>query len=142
LGIIFHPLVQLLSWTLFIFSIFLKPFHISSIIDKEIYSVVFAIIVVNVCSNPNTIVNLENRFMNFIGRISYGLYIYHLTVFVLLATLLKKYFATYLPSTESYVLIYSMTIIITFFIASISYRFFESLFLKKKERYMKISSTN
>jgi len=142
LTVIFNPFVQFFAWLLFTLSIFLNPVHVATIIDPEIYSIIFAIIIVNVCSNPKTIVNLENRFMNFVGRISYGLYIYHLTVFILLAFLMKKYFATNLQSPKSYFLIYTLTILITFFIASLSYRFFERLFLRKKERYSKIVSTN
>jgi peptidoglycan/LPS O-acetylase OafA/YrhL len=142
LSVIFNPFVQFFAWLLFTLSIFLNPVHIATIIDPEIYSIVFAIIIINVCSNPKTIVNLENRFMNFIGRISYGLYIYHLTVFVLLAVLLKKYFAVYLHSSNSYLLIYALTILITFFVASISYRFFERLFLRRKKKYMRITSTD
>jgi peptidoglycan/LPS O-acetylase OafA/YrhL len=43
----------------------------------ETYAVFFGIIIFNTTCNPKTIFKLENKVLSYLGKISYGLYIYH-----------------------------------------------------------------
>lgn len=99
-----------------------------------IYAGLFAIIILNAAINPRNIFHLENGVFNFLGRISYGLYMYHVIAIVLVLKLLKD--------TEFYngftVLIISL--LITVLGSSISYYYFERRFIKLKNNYSTIIS--
>ncbi len=45
-----------------------------------VHSVFFLVIILNVSSNQKSFVKLENKFYNNLGRISYGIYMYHLII--------------------------------------------------------------
>ncbi len=60
--------------------------------NHEFYSVLFCIIILNVSSNSYSIVKLERQPFVYLGRISYGLYMYHPLAIVISLVLLKKLF--------------------------------------------------
>ncbi len=142
LSFFYHPIVQVFGWLFLVISIFYKPVHIFSVFDTEIHSIFYSIIIVNVSTNPNSLVNLENKPLNFLGRISYGLYVYHMTVIWGLSLFLKNYIkglpGRWMQYFTIYVLVYGVTILI----ASLSYIYFESIFLRKKSKFSMINSTN
>jgi len=83
--------------------------------------------------------NLENRQIKYLGQISYGLYIFHPYVSIVYRFLIEK-----IQSLET--MIYSMPLIFyvvvtitTILVAHISYKYYETFFLKKKIRNYKIS---
>ena len=106
-------------------------FHTIELIDYRLYALLFGIIVLNAAINPNTIFKLENRWLNFLGKISYGIYIYHVVCIGL-----AIYVATNLTTRPVYrnILIYLLTVSFTVLISWLSYRYFESFFLKLKSR--------
>jgi len=122
---------QLLCWGIFFYSSLWKPFHIMSSIDHELYSVIFAIIILNVGTNPRTLVNLENPLFDFLGKISYGLYVYHMPIIFLLRALLKSSFGLAPVAWLVYVLVLGGTVVAAY----LSYRFFELPFLRSKDRF-------
>jgi peptidoglycan/LPS O-acetylase OafA/YrhL len=99
----------------------------------EVYAVFFAFFVLNVSCNPNSLVNLENRVMNHLGKISYGLYIYHVFVIVIIINV----FRTYLPAInglEYQIVVYLLTIIFSVVVASLSYSYLEKPLLAFKDK--------
>lgn len=103
-------------------------------IHYEVYSLLFAIIILNFAANKKLNISLENRVFNYLGNISYGLYMYHPIAIVAALTISK-----HLNYTDNW-LIYTLSFAITTFIAGISYKYYESLFLKFKLRFTKILS--
>jgi peptidoglycan/LPS O-acetylase OafA/YrhL len=87
------------------------------------------------------IINLENKLCDFVGKISYGIYVIHPLLIYLLSTLYRNA-NLQLPRSLSVVLIYGIVTTVTIFIAWISYRFFESPFLKMKNRFAIVQSRN
>lgn len=73
---------------------------------------------------------LNNNLLKYLGKISYGLYMYHLVVFQLFGFIFLK--LTHLNSTLFIILFYSLNFITTIFVAAISYKYFETPFLKLK----------
>jgi peptidoglycan/LPS O-acetylase OafA/YrhL len=134
LKIIYSNIVQLLSWGLLLFSIINKPLHLFSFIDNEINSIFYLFIILNVSCNPKTIISLENKFFNYLGKISYGLYVYHMIIIFLLAFYVKK--SNYQLNYFSFVI--SSTILVSY----LSYNYFEMFFLRKKHKYSLIKSGN
>jgi peptidoglycan/LPS O-acetylase OafA/YrhL len=142
LKIIYHPILQIIAWSILLVSIFYKPLHLFSIIDKEIHAV-FYLIILNVSTNNKSLIKLENRFLDFIGKISYGMYVFHMIVLVSTSYFLTK-IIKYQPtgSISDYLMIYLIVIIGTIGLASLSYYYFESYFLKLKGKYSRIESKN
>jgi peptidoglycan/LPS O-acetylase OafA/YrhL len=142
LVIIYHPIVQIICWAFFIASIIFGPFEIHYIINKEVYSIAFAVIILNVSTHPFSLIKLKHKVFDFLGRISYGIYVLHPFVIVLVSFPLK-YIVPKIPGKPfQFLFIGSLTVPLTILFAWLSFRFFESRFLKKKEKFSRIASTN
>lgn len=103
-------------------------------IHYQFYAILFGIIILNLAVNNKLKNVLEWKALNYLGKISYGIYMYHFIVLIpvlVLATKLK---------TDNTIFIYSLTLIGTIIISSISYHYFENFFLKKKRKYSLIKS--
>jgi len=101
---------------------------------KEFYSIWFGIIILNFASNREIHISLESRILKYLGKISYGLYMYHPMSIVIAFNI-----ALLVKATSSFV-IYSLTLAIVILIASISYNYFESYFLKFRGKFSVIAS--
>ena len=87
------------------------------------------------------IVNLENRFCDFIGKISYGIYVVHPVLIILLSGAFRKS-GIQLPSPWGTIAIYLGVALITCGVAWLSYRFVEKPFLKMKNKFAIVQSQN
>jgi peptidoglycan/LPS O-acetylase OafA/YrhL len=87
----------------------------------------------NLAKNPNSILSLENPVFDYLGKISYGMYMYH-TIAVAIGVKLAMNFQQ--SNWVSYLLTFALTIIIS----AISYQYFEKPFLKIKEKFTTINS--
>ncbi len=100
----------------------------------EVYAILFGIVILNLASNPKSVLNLEYKPLHYLGKISYGIYMYHpLGIIIALKGL-------NILGTRSVLLQYFFCILITTLIASLSYHFLESYFIKKKVLFSKILS--
>lgn len=102
--------------------------------DKEIYAFLFGILIINFAMNKKCLVSLENEILNYLGKISYGLYMYHLVAIVICLKLLM-----YFNLVTNYYL-YPTSILLTIIIASLSYFYIEKAFIKLKIKYSQIIS--
>lgn len=89
----------------------------------------------------NPIINLENRMCDFVGKISYGIYIIHPLLIFLLSGLYRN-MDFHLSGSMETVTIYILITGSTLLLAWISYRFFESPFLRLKDRFAIVHSQN
>lgn len=105
-----------------------------------VYSVLFLIVIINVSSNPNCFLKLENKAFKVLGNISYGIYMYHLIVIALVFAFLKKINFTIDDGIVSQLIVYSLTILLTIIISFLSYSYFEKWFLNLKHRFTIIKS--
>lgn len=103
-------------------------------IHYEFYSVLFGIIIINFASNDRIGISLENKLTCYLGDISYGLYMYH-PIGIVLAIAVAGAVNVY-----SNWLIYPLSFVITILLASLSWRYYESFFLKYKSRFSKVIS--
>jgi peptidoglycan/LPS O-acetylase OafA/YrhL len=124
---IFYASIILVSFMLY------RGIHIEHVY-KETYAVLFGIIILNFAANPNIHINLETRIFNYLGKISYGLYIYHPIGIVLAINL-----AMLIGMANNYI-IYPLSIVLSVLLAGLSYRYFESFFLKFKLNFSTIRS--
>ena len=105
-------------------------------IQAEFFSVFFGIIILNFAANENIKISLENKYFNYLGNISYGLYMYH-PIGIMMAINLAVTIGY--PSNW---LIYPASLILTILIAGLSYKYFEAYFLKFKHKFSKVLSGN
>lgn len=131
-------LVQVICW-ICILLIVLNKFHFASVIDNEIVSLITLGIIIGQISVHNRIVNLENKFFNFFGIISYGMYVIHPIIIFLLAKL--DFWNTMEIWYKGYVVTLAV-ILVTTVVAYLSYYYFELYFLKLKHKFTIIKSTN
>lgn len=98
--------------------------------NDELMSFLFAIVILNVCTNTQLNITFENSLTKFLGRISYGIYMYH---WIILLFVFK-----FMPAEciiMNIIILYITVILVIIFIAWISYETYEKLFLNLKGRY-------
>lgn len=104
--------------------------------DNEIISILVCIAILNFASPSTSIANFKNKILLYLGRISYGIYMFHNIVIALCIYLSSKLFA--IPYGR--VFIYSSSIVLTIMVSVLSYELYEKHFLKIKKRYMIVKS--
>ncbi len=130
LKILYSYTVQLASFILG-FGLWILGFHLSYFND-EFYAILFSIIILNLSTNTNSLLKLDNKIINFLGKISYGMYIYHWIIIYITIDLLNKF---ELDIVYYNILLYSITLLVTILISFLSYKYFESYFLKLKSKF-------
>lgn len=103
-------------------------------LNFEFYSILYGIIILNLATNTMFKNSLEKKSLNYLGKISYGIYMFHPICIVVGLKLLK-----YLNLQFSY-LQYIVCFILTILISALSYQFLEKWFLNKKENFKILDS--
>lgn len=138
LTILFHPLSQLIAlfWG---FGGWFIGLHFSYFTD-EFYSATFAIIILNVATNPKTILKLNFPILEYLGKISYGIYTFHWIIILILLDSIKSnsFFHGLTASTINF-LLYPASIGLTVFVSHFSFFYYEKYFLDWKKSFSKIS---
>jgi peptidoglycan/LPS O-acetylase OafA/YrhL len=130
--IIAYMSVPILSYVFRNDSIFQDAVHI-------LISVPFLIIILNVSSNEKSIFKFESKFLNHLGKLSYGIYVFHmLIIFVCIKLFAGLDFKSHLIN----LLLYSLCIFSTILVSHFSYVYFENYFLKLKKKFSKIHTTS
>lgn len=112
---------------------------IPALIRPQVIAALSIVCIASQLDNP--VINLENRVCDFVGKISYGIYVIHpLLIFGL--SFLYRTTNLQLPTTIETILIYCIITAVTIFVAWLSYKFFESPFLLLKNRFSIIQSQN
>ncbi len=126
---LFSPVIQAIA---FLATIILWIGHVHFPYgNDEIFSILFAVIIFNLALNPRPLVTLNNAVLNYLGKISYGLYVYHQVV----AFLIFRFVWWIIPATTpgQTLLKGVLVTLATIAVAALSYEFFEKPFLKIKE---------
>jgi peptidoglycan/LPS O-acetylase OafA/YrhL len=129
--------VELLAWAFFSI-VALNKFHITSIIDHEIIAVFTLIIIFNQINNPDKLISLENKLFDYLGKISFGLYVYNPLVIYLMAIIFNYFIIE--NQIIRLLLIYLLVIPAVIMVAHLSYHYFEKKFLKLKSNYITVHS--
>jgi len=115
-------------------SFFMWFFHISfQYFNDEIYSMVFGVMIINLAANNSFKLHIDTKVSVFLGKISYGIYMYHWIIIMLLMKLIP--YSIFKTNISFNIVIYSLAIILTICVSWVSYVSFEKYFLKLKERF-------
>lgn len=106
----------------------------NSSLSVIITSILFIWLILNISANPKTIINTDNKVLDFLGNISYGIYMYHSIVLFVVMIFLKNILPKLTPLWST-VLIYLVAGGLTILISYLSYRFIELKFLKFKKKF-------
>lgn len=132
--------VVLFSWGLLFTSYYYVRYIPAPIRPQFISLVALGLIMSQVAATPK-IINLENKCFDFVGKISYGIYVIHPIVIFLLSKLYCK-LSVDCRLPIQYGMIYFGTTIITIILAWISYTLYEKPFLRWKSRFAVVHSQN
>lgn len=136
LKFIYNKIFQLILYLFIIITLLINFFPHYGYTD-EIYAILFSIVILNLALNPNSLISLENKSFNYLGKISYGLYVFHPIAF----TIIHYFFRDFNLSPKSTILFmlgFMLTILFSYF----SFRFIESPFLKIKSNKFTIVHSN
>jgi len=137
LKILFNKYVLLFTVCLLPFLSYYCPTYLDDLIHLP-YAVLFLILILNVSSNPKSFVKLENDVFGFLGKISYGLYMYHMMIIVFVIQIAKKFEFELSPffNWSIYPAIIGLSILISW----LSFKYFETPFLTLKKKYTVVRS--
>lgn len=133
-----NKLTQFISLSVIV-SLLFNKFHISSVIDNEIISVIALFIIIGQINVKNRLLNFDFFLFDFLGKISYGIYVIHpLVIFIM-----HKYLFSHLNTEGAfkYILVYTGAFSLTIFCSWLSYEFFEKHFLRLKEKVTAVKSS-
>lgn len=100
-----------------------------SYFQDEFFAVIFSVVIVGVVNNPKVLI--DTKVSSFLGKISYGIYIYHWLIIMLAF----KYIHYDGNLMQYNILLYSIVFIATILISWLSYISYERFFLNIKKRY-------
>jgi len=138
LNLFSSKIMQSFSWILFIL-VSSEVIHIPFPIAQEVISVAVLSIIIGQVTVKKRIVNLENKICDFIGKISYGIYVIHPLILLLLS---KLYYPLNIQSGVKYVLVFSTSLTVIIAVAWLSYTYFEKPFLKLKSKFAVVQTSN
>lgn len=137
LKLAYNPIIFIISLSCSILLIYFTPQKLQDGIHL-VYSFLFLQIILFI-ANKSPSIYFDNKLFNYLGKISYGLYMYHFMVIPLCIYLYVKYFHTDSGIMEN-IAVYGTVIATTILISGISYQFFEQRFIRLKSRYSPIKS--
>lgn len=110
--------------------------------SKEVFAIIFMVLILNLAANKNTIIRLEYKPLNYLGKISYGLYMYHNFVLTLVLKLFMLSGVVNVGSIGGGIVYQIVSLGLTIAVSALSYEYFEKWFLGIKARYTRVESGN
>jgi len=112
---------------------------IDTFIVRSIMPFIYGWLIVNVSINKKSVIKPRHRIFEWLGKISYGLYMYHMIIiYPIMVFFMKTSFlkgASLIQYNFSIVMFYLLTFLFTILISHYSHYYFEVYFLKKKIKY-------
>lgn len=107
--------------------------------DNLMYGTFYAVLILNIAANRRSLFQLRQRWLDRGGQISYGIYVYHSFLILLLLTALPL---QHLPPWLQNLILYPLVFAGTWLASELSFRFFEGKFLALKHRFSVIQSSD
>lgn len=132
-----QPLIHAAAWCCLLL-IGLNHFPVPSFIGNEVVSVIALVLIMGQVNRRHGMIDLERPLFDRLGRISYGTYVLHPLIIFLFAEVTGG--LRWLIPTARYGVIYFSVLVLSLIAASISYRHFETPFLRWKDRFAVVRS--
>jgi peptidoglycan/LPS O-acetylase OafA/YrhL len=131
-----HRLVQAVGWGIVALSA-VNRFHVANIVNHEIMAVATVALIVGQAKSTG-LLYLNTRAFDFLGKISYGIYVIHPLIIFGLGWVFSGLITQ--DAWYNYVLVYCTSVGTTIWVAHLSYQYLERPFLKIKMRYTRVKS--
>lgn len=128
--------VAIIAWGLFFTSGLYADYIPSPVRNEYIAFISLLVIMAGLLHKPI----LENRVMNYLGQISYGIYVIHPLLLYVLTRLIRP--SDYMSNNVACIFIFIAMTVLTIVIAGLSYKYFEMPFLRLKSKFSVVQSTN
>ena len=140
-----HLYIYILAFSLLVFFLGILLLHNArfdslffATIGYTVNAVLFASMILCALRYPASRVAgwLRHRVLRYFGKISYGIYIFHLPVLLILGSHIHRWMISYLEWNEMVASTSSITcsLIASVSVSAVSYRYYESYFLRLKKR--------
>lgn len=126
-----------ISWILFFCSGFCAT-YIPAPIRAEFIALISLIVIMSGLVNKPI---LENRIMNYLGKISYGIYVIH-PLLIFTGSYFTKKYELLVNCNGMHYFVFLFSVSLTIILAALSYKYLEMPFLRLKNRFAVIKSTN
>lgn len=131
-----NRIVAIIAWGLFFTSGLYADYIPSPVRNEFIAFISLFVIMAGLLRKPL----LENRVMNYLGQISYGIYVIHPLLLYIFTRIIKP--AEFMPNGVASIVIFITMTVLTIVLAGLSYKYFEMPFLRLKSRFSVVPSTN
>lgn len=115
-------------------STFFEYLYKPGFLFRILFTFSFAWLIVNVSLNKKSLITLDNKMLNFLGEISYGIYMYHMLVIFAFIFILKDQLAN-MPAITATILFYSMITVGAILVSFVSKKLFEDYFMGFKNKF-------
>jgi peptidoglycan/LPS O-acetylase OafA/YrhL len=136
LTLIYKPWVQLSAVVAVVVLWFIKPDF--GAFTNIIFAPIYSIIILNIATNPGSLIKIVNPVFEYLGKISYGMYLYHSIAIAACLALLNQWQGLSLFSFNA--MLYPFCLLSTVVISALSYHFIEKPVLNYKARFMIVNS--
>ena len=130
ISLLCNPISQILSIFILVSPLILD-INIYGNLEIELYAIASIIWIVNTVINEKSFISVRSGILRYFGKISYGIYVYHLIII---------YIISMCKLNLHIILTYSLIILCVTVIATISFEFLEKSFIKFKKNYITINS--
>ena len=135
LRLVYKPQSQIIALISIPLLIYFIPTPFEDILHL-LFSISFLVIILNVAGNEKSFLRFENRTLQYLGRISYGFYMFHVMCIVFTIHTLDKYMGLDNDITkQQHILLYGISFLLTVALSSLSYHIFEKAFIRLKDKY-------
>ena len=132
----YHPVTNTVTMFLFL-SLFFIEYKFQG--DTLLEALIFLLVIINVSTNKSYPVKMRHPAFNTLGNISYGIYMYHTIIIAILFTVFAKFDLQSSPLLFN-ILMYTLATGLTILVSWLSYTYYETWFLKWKEKFMVVKS--
>ena len=108
--------------------------HWRGLFEEAIQVVLYTWLILNVAANPRNVLPVDNRVCDYLGTISYGIYMFHMIAVYATSQVFRMWHGWQGSLPLYYAVYYTMAIGLTLLLAHLSYRLYELPFLRLKDR--------
>lgn len=103
--------------------------------DDRVYALLFSMSMVNLAFNSDSILTFKNNFFAYLGKISFGMYLYHIIGIGIVINFMIKVLHLPLDTKFQHIILTVLSVSITYLIAHLSFKYFEKPFLGLKSKF-------
>ena len=138
LKLIYHRGVQVALYAVTLLLLVTQTFK--PVYNYLIYAVCFGLIIMNVATNPHSLIKIENKAFVLLGNISFSIYMFHEIVIKVVMQMLIRTGGASFSDLRSNLLLYLFSVAGTLAVAALAYYGFEKPFLHLKSAFAVVES--